>query len=218
MSALGFVPSSGADIEPFVKYDAKAGRWFKVDRVQTADGWATQPVDITNNATFVIDLKNIEVGWINFGNNGPEMALSKVGTPQPERPSAKHKQGFKTHLYSERNLGGKRVWSHNAKCVLNSIDALYVQYLAAPEAAQGLQPVITMVSSTPVTTKGKDANGQPVSSTNYAPVFQIVQWVADPFVVAPQQAQNTPTPAPAPAYQTPQPGPQATGAAVGPLF
>src|SRR6202000_1179980 len=155
MSALGFQQNSNSEIEPFAKYDAKAGRWFKIDRVQGANGWETNPVYITNNATFVIDLANIQVGWINFGNNGPEMAMAKVGQPQPERPSVKHKQGFKTHLFSERNLGGKRVWSHNAKCVLSSIDALYEQYLAAPESKQGLLPVISMTNAVPVTTKGK---------------------------------------------------------------
>jgi hypothetical protein len=83
-------------------------------------------------------------------------------------------------LFSEKNLDGVRVWSTNAKCVLTAIDELYVAYKAAPESAQGKLPVVQMTDVLPVKTNGKDATGKPVSSTNYAPVFKILQWVDRP--------------------------------------
>lgn len=222
MSALGFQVSSSADIVPHVKFDSRAGRWSKIDRVQGASGWESNVTDFTQNAIFVIDLANIEVGWVHFSAQGPNYAMSPVGQKQPDQPSKDHKQGFKVKIFSEKNLDGIRVWSTNAKCVLSSIDELYASYLAAPESGQGKLPVIQMVNVVAVKTSGKDATGKPVTSTNYSPVFNILQWVdrtdafgatVTPISVGQQQA----APVAAAVYQTPQ----NTGSPVagsGPLF
>lgn len=224
MSALGFQTTNTADIIPHVKYDSRAGRWSKVDRFQGANGWENSVTDFTQNAVFVIDLANIEVGWVHFSAQGPSYAMSPVGQKQPDQPSKDHKQGFKVMLFSEKNLDGVRVWSTNAKCVLAAIDDLYVQYLAAAESKQGKLPVIQMTDVTPVKTSGKDATGKPVTSTNYAPVFKILQWVDRPAALgatvtpitasqAPAQQQAAPS-QPKPAEQAPV----ASGTAGGPLF
>lgn len=228
MSALGFQVTSSADIVPHVKFDSRAGRWSKIDRVQGAAGWESNVTDFTQNAIFVIDLANIEVGWVHFSPQGPNYAMSPVGQKQPDQPSKDHKQGFKVKIFSEKNLDGIRVWSTNAKCVLSSIDELYATYTASPEAAQGKLPVIQMVNVTAVKTSGKDAAGKPVSSTNYSPVFQILQWVdrpeafgatVTPITAAAAQAastaatQNPASPVAAAAFNTP---PAASGN--GPIF
>jgi hypothetical protein len=221
MSALGFQVTNSADIVPHVKYDSRAGRWSKIDRAQGASGWESNATDFTQNAIFVIDLANIEVGWVHFGAQGPSYAMSPVGQKQPDQPSKDHRQGFKVMLFSEKNLDGVRVWSTNAKCVLTAIDELYVAYKAAPESAQGKLPVVQMTDVLPVKTNGKDATGKPVSSTNYAPVFKILQWVDRPQalgatvtpITAAQQASVTPQ-----AAQAQGPAVAAPAASGGPLF
>lgn len=217
MSVLGFQTTNAGDIVPHCKYDSRAGRWSKVDRFQGSSGWENNVTDFTQNAVFVIDLANIEVGWVHFGAQGPSYAMSAVGQKQPDQPSKDHKQGFKVMLYSEKNLDGIRVWSTNAKCVLAAIDELYASYLAAPESKQGKLPVIQMVNVTPVKTSGKDKDGKPVTSTNYAPVFTILQWVDRPQAlgatvtpITASQAAPTPQAAAQPIVQ-----PAAAG---GPLF
>ena len=48
-SVFGFSTESsgGGDFLPIVKYDARAGRFFRMDRVDTGSGFESDPVDIT---------------------------------------------------------------------------------------------------------------------------------------------------------------------------
>lgn len=191
---LGLSTESGSNFEarPYVKYDAKAGRMFKVDRSQATGAWANEVSDITNNAIFVMDLAGIEVGWISFGAP-PSFVMTKLGQPLPARPDVDHRQGFRVQLFSDKNLDGVREWSHNAKCVIQSMDAFYDVYKSAPEAAQGKLPVVQMTGVNPVVTSGPKGN-----TTNYAPIFSILQWVDRPAamanVPAPQTIQQNTTP------------------------
>ena len=45
-------PSGGGDFTPIIKYDARAGRVFRVDREQTTDGFASNPVDVTSTSAW----------------------------------------------------------------------------------------------------------------------------------------------------------------------
>jgi hypothetical protein len=67
---------------------------------------------------------------------------------------------------------------------------------------QGLLPVVRLSGTVPVVTTGKN-NGQPVSSTNYQPVWQIVKWVPRPVELQPGYDQKNPAPAQQPAAQQP---------------
>jgi hypothetical protein len=70
---------SAADIIPIVKYDARAGRMQRVDRI---DGVAV-PTDITAGFAAVFDFENIEKGWITFGDFGPDFHLVPMNRPAP---------------------------------------------------------------------------------------------------------------------------------------
>jgi hypothetical protein len=65
--ALGFNYSTGGgdngDIVPFVKYDARAGRFFRNDRSEQNGAYTNNAVDITSNFKAVMDLENLEVGY-----------------------------------------------------------------------------------------------------------------------------------------------------------
>ncbi len=68
--ALGLNYNSGGgdngDIIPFVKYDARAGRFFRNDRTETNGAYSNNAVDITSNFKAVMDLENLEVGYLLF--------------------------------------------------------------------------------------------------------------------------------------------------------
>jgi hypothetical protein len=215
--SLGLQITNSANIIPHVKYDARAGRLFRVDRVQDASGaYQRHTVDITTPApTFIMDLAGIQVGWLHFSERGPDFHLVRLGQPLPAKPSDQHRQGFLVHLYAARLLGGVRQFSSNAKTVVAAMDALHSEYEKAPEVARGLVPVVTLAGT--VAVKTASAAGQ---TTSYAPVFRIEKWVerppeldeaaepakpATPTATAAPSAQHVPPPAPRPV--TPEPVP-----------
>jgi hypothetical protein len=206
--------SGGGEIQPYVNYDAKAGRMFRVDRFQQSDGtWATDKVEITNSVQMVMDLANIRVGWINYTMQGPVRKLVVLGQePIPARPEGKNsdgkpafKQGFEIELLLDKASGGgaPRVFGSAAACVIEAVDELHDAYTSAAESKAGKLPVVKIAGVQPV------KSGQ---STNYRPTFAIVNWLERPAplagstaaVAAPASAPATgstvvPPPAPQPA-------------------
>ncbi|WP_146217127.1 hypothetical protein [Falsiroseomonas bella] len=176
--ALGLNTSTnGADFIPHIRYDARAGRLFRADRAQGSDGrWETTMVDITTPPPqFLMDLAQIEVGWLSYAGGTPDLRMVPFGTPLPPVPSKDHKQGFRVRVYAPKLLGGLREFASSAKVAIAAMDAVHSQFEAAPERGQGLVPVVSFVGTTPVTTKTPQG-----SSTNYAPVFRIEKWVTRP--------------------------------------
>lgn len=211
---------SGGDIKPFVKYDAKAGRLFRADRIQQPDGtFASDTVEITQVAQFVADLANIRVGWINYTSQGPVRRLVVLGQEAiPSRPDDKNsegkpafKQGFELDilLNNEANGGNKspRVLGSAAGCVIEAMDALHDAYTAAPESRAGKLPIVKISGVQPVKA------GQ---STNYKPTFAIVNWIDRPASLPMPGAAPVPQSAPStgstvvapPAAPAQQPAPQ----------
>ncbi len=177
---------SGGDIKPYINYDAKAGRMFRVDRIQGSDGaYSTDKVEITNIVQFVADLANIRVGWISYTTQGPIRRLVVLGQePIPARPDDKgadgkpsFKQGFEIDLMLNKDAGGggARVFGSAAGCVIEAMDALHDAYTAAAESKAGKLPVVKVAGVQPV------KSGQ---STNYKPTFAIVSWIDRPAPLA----------------------------------
>ena len=171
--ALGLnTDSTGGDFLPIIKYDARAGRFFRVDREQGPSGWESHETDITDGLAFIIDFPALEVGWASF-MNGVSFAMVPWGQMLPVRPSENHKQAFRVKIFAPSL--GLREFSHTAKCVLGAFDRLQDEYLAADESKQGLLPVVAIEGATPI------KNNTPAgSSTNYAPNFVIKKWVQRP--------------------------------------
>lgn len=183
--ALGIqTESNSGNFTPILKYDAKAGRFFRVDRSQDASGnWVKDDVDITQGASFIMDLAQIEVGWISFAATGPVFVLGRVGAPIPPRPEGTDsegrpafKQGFRAKVKLAKSCGGDvRDWAHTAKAVLSVIDDMHNVFLSAPEAKAGKLPVLKLLGTAPI----KTGSGTK-SSTNYAPRFEIASWIDRP--------------------------------------
>ncbi len=205
--ALGLNTStSGADFTPHMRYDARAGRLFRADRAQGSDGrWETSMVDITvPPPQFLMDLAQIEVGWLSYTGGAPDLRMVPFGTPLPPLPSKDHRQGFRVRVYAPKLLGGLREFASSAKVVIAAMDALHSAYEAAPEHAQGLVPVVSLSGTAPVSSKTPQG-----TATNYAPVFRIEKWVARP---ADLPIGALPTAA-APVASAPVPSPVAPAAA-----
>lgn len=208
--ALGIQTSSGSgDVRPYITYDAKAGRAFRIDRRQGSDGmWSSDKVDISRDLTFIADFASIRVGWIHYTQQGPIKRLATLGKEAiPARPAdvtsdgkLAFKQGFELTILLSNACGGgpAREFSSTAGCVIEAVDALHDAYMAAPESGQGKLPVVKMLDAVPV------KSGQ---STNYKPVLQIIAWKDRPGELP--IADATPS-APAPTAATPP----ATGSTV----
>jgi len=166
--ALG-IPAGG-NRTPIVKYDARAGRWFRVDGKD-------QVVDISAGFAAVFDLAQIDIGWARFvAGSPPDISFARVPTVMPPQPTPDHKRGVRLHVKLSRSLGGDvRALLTQAAIVMQAIDKLHDAYTAAPEAAQGLLPIVACPTTEAVT-----INIGAGKSTNYRPVLQIVSWVARP--------------------------------------
>jgi hypothetical protein len=180
-SVFGFStePSVGGDFTPIIKYDARAGRIFRIDRLDTGNGFESNPVDITATFKAVIDFENVEVGWIDFATGtAPSFVLVPMGQEMPVRPSPKHKNGIRMLVKLNKACGGDkpvREIAGTAKTFLNGVEKVYQEYQREAAKYPGQLPVISLASTTPVTS----GNGTQ-KSTNYAPTFRIEGWAKRP--------------------------------------
>jgi len=190
------IGNSGGNFTPWVKFNAKAGRWY----VKGDNG----DVEVTN-PTFVADFQNIKTGWFYFSAGAaPERVLDPALTQRATKPDRTFtdkngnvkdcfKRGFMLNCFSNNSFGGVVELSSTAESICTPIGALYGQYSNAPESKTGKLPVVAVKGASPVTGK---------HGTNYTPLFEIVKWVDRPVEfdgmesnhVAPQ-----PVAAPAPA-------------------
>jgi hypothetical protein len=183
-------PSGGGDFTPIIKYDARAGRVFRVDREQTTDGFASNPVDITSTFKAVFDFENVEVGWIDFPvGSAPSFALVPIGQQLPARPSMKHKNGIRILVKLSKQCGGDkpvREIAGTSKAFLGGIEQVYAEYTREKAKYPGQLPVLSLVSTTPVVS-GSGAT----KSTNYRPTFRIDGWAKRPEDLIHTAATNT---------------------------
>jgi hypothetical protein len=161
------------EFKRIVKYDARAGRVHRSDRVEANGQFSNALTEITNGFAAVFDLKNIEVGYALFAKGAaPVWAVVKIGEPLPAKPAKEFKQAFRLDIKLAKSLGGDvREFGSAAGCVIAAMDQLYDAYTKAPEAAAGKLPVVAITSTTMV------KSGE---STNYAPNFAITAWVDRP--------------------------------------
>lgn len=209
---LSYGGGAGGDIIPFVKYDARAGRFFRNDRSESNGQYSNEAVDITSTFKAVVDMENVEVGYMKFGTGAaPEFVLVRLGDPMPHRPAdAAFKQGARLMMKLHASCGGDiREISGNAASFLKGIDELHDAYTQGKAANPGKLPIVTLKATLPITS-GQGAK----KSTNYQPVFEITGWAARPADLvhvpkvsgAPQTASPSTAPAAAPSTGSTQVG------------
>ena len=183
MSVFGFSiepsTSSGGDFTPIIKYDARAGRIFRIDRLDTGNGFENNPVDITATFKAVVDFEHVETGWMDFATGtAPSFVLVPMGQEMPTRPSTKHKPGIRFCLKLSKTCGGDkpvREIASNAKSYLNGVAKVYEEYRREAAKYPGQLPVLSLASTTPVT-----SGSGTQKSTNYVPTFRIEGWKPRP--------------------------------------
>ena len=170
---MGFGIQSAGDFTPVVKYNAKAGRFFREDR---GDG-GKQEVDISSTFKAVFDFENVEVGWLHFVTGGaPSFVMAPLGSPIPPRPSPDHKQGVRFLLKLAPSCGGDvREIASAAGAFIGVVSDLHDVYLAQKDANAGKLPVV--VAREPVITGSGDKR-------NYKPTLEIVGWAPRPADMA----------------------------------
>lgn len=171
---LNLEPRASGDFIPYLKYNAKAGRWYTKN--DAGDEYEVR------NMTAIFDLAQIKTGWLLFADG---MAPEKVwdNGKVAEQPGPKFRRGFAVNAFSPKELGGVRELSATSNVMIIAIKELHETFEAAPEAAKGLVPVVTCESVSPV--KG-------ARDTNYAPVLKITKWVPRPEAL--QAAPEVPPP------------------------
>ena len=172
------------DFTPFVKYNAKAGRWY----VKKDD----EELEV-QNPVFVADLKNAKKAWMWFmEGQAPDVKLFPDLTTAIPKPSENHKMGISINLFSEASFGGVVKLESNSINTCSALGALHALYEAAPESKEGKLPVVRVTGAEAI--KGN-------YGTNYKPTFVIEKWVDRPaaFDALADSDEQTPAPETVPA-------------------
>jgi hypothetical protein len=159
--------------DPVVKFNAKEGKFVRCDRVEGENGWETKEHEVAaDEFQAIVDLDNIQVGWIAYTTSGPDMRL--VGTDEDigDRPSDAFKEGFRLRMKLQNGAGDDiRELSSTAIGLWNSIDELHSEFVEGRSKHKGKLPLVGVTEIARVSTK----NG-----VTYRPIFEIAKWVARP--------------------------------------
>ena len=176
-NVLGFstAPREGGTFTRIVKYDARSGRMFRMDRIENNGNFANQAVDITQSFKALVDFERMETGYMLFAPGAaPHFKLVPIGNEFPDRPSDKHKHGVRLMIKLAKDCGGVkpiREFAGTSNALLAGFEAVFTQYLALKNTNPGKLPIIVLEKTTPV----RSGTGEH-SSTNYQPTFKIVGW------------------------------------------
>ena len=108
---LGFstAPSKGGDFTPIVKFDARAGRIFRMDRIENNGNFTNEAVDITHSFKAIADFERMEAGWMLFASGiAPDIKVAPIGNEFPARPSEKHRHGVRLMIKLAKDCSGDK--------------------------------------------------------------------------------------------------------------
>jgi len=164
------------DILSIIKFDAKAGEFLVENRSPNGDGtWSRDYDELKLPIKLVMDLGDIDVGWLSFASGAPDFQMVKVGDKVPAQPSPEHKQAFRVRVFN-KSLG-LREFSHSAKTVMRAMDDLHNQFEAERGANMGKMPVVEIPECTTVRVQ------TPQGELRFkAPAWKIVSWIDAPDV------------------------------------
>ncbi len=156
------------DFTPYIKYNAKAGRWY------VKPEGATEEIEVVNPA-LAFDMANIRTGWLFYAEgSGPE----KIWDPSPSQVAAKpagpkkFKRGFEVMVFGNAIVAGKKLgireFSSTAANVIAAILRMYAEYEAGMAQNAGKVPVFACTGVKPI-------NG--AYGVNYEPQFTLQTWI-----------------------------------------
>jgi hypothetical protein len=163
---------------PIMKFDARTGKFTRVDRVQDdAGNWESELHEIpADDFEVIADLANLEIGWIAFGGNGqpPDFKMVAVANADDigNQPSDKHKEGFRVRIKLTNGAGDDvREMASTAIGFWKSMDELHCAYEKGVAKNKNKLPLIGVREV--IAIEGK-------STLTYRPDFKILKWVARP--------------------------------------
>jgi hypothetical protein len=162
------------NIIPRCNFDARSGKMNRCDRQQDDVGeWTTTLVDITKTFGAIVDLENMEIGYIAFTPGGqPDFRMVPVGTDVGEPPSDNHKEGFRLRMKLTNGAGDDvREFASTSKMVWQSVDELHDKYLEGSAKHKGKLPIVGIAEV---------AQARIASGTFYRPIFEITGWSKRP--------------------------------------
>jgi hypothetical protein len=197
--------STGGEFSPFLKYNAKQGRWW-------VRGENATDVEVLN-PRFAIDLENIRVGWVLFPQASPPLFVWDVQGVRGPKPAGDYKDGFKAFIMGtdpQPALANKplgvREWSANAYAAKAGMMDLHRQYWEGKEQNPDKVPVCRCINVKVI--KGEYGD-------SFEPVFIIETWVErsrltqlTEAVMADMQAPGATPPSPQPAETAVMPLPE----------
>lgn len=162
-NAMSLYTAPSGDFTPYVKYNAKAGRWYCKKDGEEAE---------VQNPVFVADFANVKKAWMYFmEGQAPDVVYFPDLVAQVEKPGNDHKLGLSLSLFSNDAFGGVVKMETCSSIACGALSDLYDLYEKAAESGKGQLPVVAVKGSEPI--KGQ-------FGTNYKPVFEIVKWVDRP--------------------------------------
>ena len=171
---INFEGTSGGDILPIIKFDAKAGDFIRQDRVQDAAGQGVKnEEELPQPLKFAMDMATLEVGWLSFQSGAPDFRMVKVGEAVPTKPEGDFKSAFRVRIASKEL--GLREFSHSAKTVMKAMDQLHNQFESEKGHNPDKVPVVEVSGTVPVKVN------TPQGELRFkAPDWKIVSWVDKP--------------------------------------
>ena len=165
-------------ITPRIKYNAKSGKAYRVDRKQDSQGnWVSEDVNITSKLVMLVDRKSMRKGWMEFGTFSEIIVTMDEDMPaRPEKLDSEGKPAFKPAFKLRAKLapdagGDIREFSTSAYCVMESLEPLIASWSSGEHANDDLCPVLRLKESVPVKTR----NG-----VNEVPVWEVAGWKPRP--------------------------------------
>jgi hypothetical protein len=198
-----------------INVDARTGFWTVTKRIQKDGMWTNDTTPPFQSPTMLMDFGSLEVGYMKI-SSPPAFMLVPMGQPIPpqpqemqegrpgEKPRKAFQPGFRIKVMSQKTFGDGDAYyfSANSKTVMGPVDALWALFCASPEAATGKVPVVNVTGSERIQIKTPQG-----TSTFFAPLFAIAQWVDRPAVLGdrtvPPPAARAAQPAAAPAPSAP---------------
>ena len=194
MAFMTVASSGGGDFIPYIKYNAKAGRFYT-----KRDEPDAEEFEVTD-MTAIFDLDNLQTGWFFFAaGQAPSKVMDPSLSEMSPSPGDGYKRGFQLNLYSEKNLLGAREFSSTAGSVIDAMNDLHTAWEADKSANPNKLPVVKSTGVVPITNK---------HGTNYKPKFEIVSWTDRPAnlpIPTSNSAASAPPVATAAATHTPPP-------------
>lgn len=135
-------------IKPYVKYNAKADKWF-VRSPEGGDMEIARPM-------FLLDLKNIRTGWLRFREGqAPERVIDPSLDRAAPSPGEDFKRGFVVTAYSPKFFGGVVEFSSASIHLSNAIREIYAAFeeQGARTENRGKVPVVSCTGSEPMKDK-----------------------------------------------------------------